>query len=85
MAAGVAALTWLSVWLVQPLFDEGETRIEQLTFRVDGIAPIADGAEPAETVAAAEAEREPSAGVGVVETESAAAAGRSGRLIARGN
>ena len=84
MAAGVAALTWLSVWLVQPLFDEGETRIEQLTFRVDGIAPIADGAEPAETVAAAEAEREPSAGVGVVETESAAAAGRSGRLITRG-
>ena len=70
MAAGVAALTWLSVWLVQPLFDEGETRIEQLTFRVDGIAPIADGAEPAETVAAAEAENEPPVGVEAAETES---------------
>lgn len=35
--AGLVALVWLSVWLVQPLFDEGETLNATLAFSVAGL------------------------------------------------
>ena len=50
--AGLVGLVWLSVWLIQPLFDEGETLNEMLTFNVEGLEqPVL----PSSTVAAAAA------------------------------
>ena len=35
--AGLIALVWLTVWLVQPFFDEGETLNEDLGFTIAGV------------------------------------------------
>ena len=63
VAGGVAALAWLSVWLVEPLFDEGETLNEQLTFRVEGAA-AAPPSRAATSAPGGDVEPTPAAAVG---------------------
>ncbi len=52
-AAGLIALVWLTVWLVQPFFDEGETLNEELGFAIAGVDDDEDeqSAAPAEDAA----------------------------------
>lgn len=50
--AGLVGLVWLSVWLIQPLFDEGETLNETLAFNVEGVEQPA--VNPPDTAAASD-------------------------------
>ncbi len=94
VAVGVAALAWLSVWLVEPLFDEGETLNEQLTFRVEGAAAAPSsraatrapggGVEPTPAAAVGGAVNAGPAGSAGAETPPAAVPGGSGQVITQG-
>ena len=94
LVAGVVALVWLSVWLVQPLFDEGETLNEQLTFSVEdaapspssGVAASAPGGdvEPTPVAAVGDAASAGAGGSTDATTPPAAASGGSGQVIAQG-
>ena len=43
--AGAVGIVWLSVWLIEPLFDEGETLNEALAFTAEGVEqPVMTGA-----------------------------------------
>ena len=50
--AGLIALVWLTVWLVQPFFDEGETLNEDLGFTIAGVEDQEDDGDAATTEAA---------------------------------
>ena len=50
--AGLIGLVWLTVWLVQPFFDEGETLNEDLGFTIAGVEDEADDGDAATTEAA---------------------------------
>lgn len=52
--AGAVGVVWLSVWLIQPLFDEGETLNEALAFNVEGVQQ-----PTTPTLAAEQSEQEP--------------------------
>ena len=54
--AGLIALVWLTVWLVQPFFDEGETLNEELGFTIAGVEDEEDDGDAATTEDTAEAD-----------------------------
>ena len=49
---GLITLVWLTVWLVQPFFDEGETLNEDLGFTIAGVEDEEDDGDAATTEAA---------------------------------
>ncbi len=75
--AGLIALVWLTVWLVQPFFDEGETLDEELGFAITGVEDQDEqSAAPAEDAAAdddAAAQAESDAGESAQTSEAAQA------------
>ena len=53
---GLIALVWLTVWLVQPFFDEGETLNEDLGFTIAGVEDEEDDGDAATTEDTADAD-----------------------------
>lgn len=83
--AGVIALVWLSVWLIQPLFDEGGTLNEALAFNVEGVEQPAPAAEATEASADATADDSADpAGAAAGEGAATPAPSEEGTLVSRG-
>ena len=53
---GLIGLVWLTVWLVQPFFDEGETLNEDLGFTIAGVEDEEDDGDAATTEDTADAD-----------------------------